>query len=281
MSKLIDLENHFSITSANEVDKIVVPIKHALALKHFRYLKLYGDGSRALLSNYPDCTRYVYETNRYKRMWFDGEFPQYLQEGQYAWNINRLNDDSPEEEKFEQELNRELGLYHGVTFVSRGINCYEIFSFDTEQASIYQTDKSLLSRFMFYFKAQATKLIACAEHEKILISLKQNLFDTTSKKDKINIAEFLSNTKINRYYLTGQYSNIYLTEKEAEYAYWLIQGKTAEEIAVIASAKTKTVQSHLENIRKKLGCYKQTQLVKIILEAGIFNVINHALSEKK
>lgn len=275
MSRLMDLENHISITSAAAVDKIVTPLSDALDVKHFRYLKLYGDGSRVLLSNYPDCTRYVYETDRYQKMWFDGEFLQYLKKGEYAWNINRLNDDSEEEEKFEQELNNQLGLYHGITFVSPSSNYYEIFSFDTEDAMIYGADKHLFSRFMIYFKSEANKLIKRSENEKILIPLKQNLFDVALHENKMNITKFLDDTKINRYYLKGQYANVYLTAKEAQCVYWLIQGKTAQEIAIIENAQTKTVQCHLENIRRKLGCYKQTQLVKIILEADIFGVINH------
>lgn len=275
MSKRFDLENHFSITSAYKVDKIVSPLTDALGIKHFRYLKLYGNGSRILLSNYPDCTRYVYETDRYQKMWFDGEFPQYLKKGRYAWNIVRLNDDSVEEEKFEQELNNQLGLYYGITFVIPSIHYYEIFSFDTEDSLIYSADRNLFLRFILYFKEQAHKLIERAEHEKILISLKQNLFDVSSNKNKIKISEFLEKTKINRYYLSGQYANVYLTSKEVSCVYWLIQGKTAEETAVIENAQPKTIQCHLENIRKKLGCYKQTQLVRIILEADIFGVINH------
>lgn len=275
MRKQIDLENHISITSAAAVDKIVSPLSDTLDIKHFRYLKLYGDGSRVLLSNHPDCTRYVYETDRYQKMWFDGAFPQYLKKGEYAWNINRLNDDSIEEEKFELDLNTQLGLYHGITFVSPNLNHYEIFSFDTADAMIYGADRHLFLRFMLYFKSEANKLIQRAENEKILIPLKQNLFDVSLDENKKNVAEFLENTKINRYYLKGQYANIYLTAKEAQCVYWLIQGKTAQEIAIIEDAKTKTVQCHLENIRRKLSCYKQTQLVKIILEADIFGVIDH------
>lgn len=275
MSKLIDLKNHISVTSAAVVDKIISPLSDTLGIKHFRYLKLYGDGSRVLLSNYPDCTRYVYETDRYQKMWFDGEFPQYLKKGEYAWNINRLNDDSKEEEKFEEELNNQLGLYHGITFVSPSSNYYEIFSFDTEDAMIYVADKYLFSRFMLYFRSEANKLIQYSENEKILIPLKQNLFDIALCENKMQVSRFLNETKISRYYLKGQYANVYLTSKEAQCVYWLIQGKTAQEIAIIENAQTKTVQCHLENIRRKLGCYKQTQLVKIILEADIFGVIDH------
>lgn len=270
MNNKINLAGHISITSAPEVHKIVAPLTHVLNIKHFRYLKLYGDGSRILLSNYPDYTRFTYESDRYQAMWFDGEFPEYLKDGQYAWCSNKLNN-TTNQATLEEEINNLMGLYHGVTFVSEGLNYFEIFCFDTVEPIIYHVEKKLFSRFMLYFKDQARKLIAQAENEKIFIPLKKNIFDFFENKKSSKSLEFLENTKMNRYYLSGKYSNIYLTAKEKKCVDWLIQGKTAEETAAIEGVHLKTVQCHLENIRKKLGCYKQTQLVRIILESGCYD----------
>lgn len=274
MSKILDLEQHPAIQTAAQVDKIVRPLRDAMMIKHFRYLKLYHDGSRVLLSNYPDCTRFTYNNERYKKMWFDGEFPEYLKEGSYAWNITRLNDDSTEEEKFEQEINHLLGLYHGITFVIPGIGYNEIFSFDTEHSAVYSVGEEWFFRFILYFKQEARKLIASAEHERILISPPSSASEIKLNDHHLVIQEFLKNTEINRYYLKGEYADVYLTAKEAECIYWMIHGKTAEEIATICHTRHRTVQCHLENIRKKLCCYKQTQVAKIIIESGVFGVID-------
>lgn len=273
MVDTFDLEHGLAIKAAHQVDKIVAPLKHLFELKHFRYLKLYGDGSRILLSNYPDCTRYMYSEDRYRQMWFDGEFPEFLKEGHYAWNLNRLIDNSEEEAKLEQEINTVLGLYHGLTFVIPGDHFYEVFSFDTEHAKIYHLDKSIFFRFISYFKEQAGRLIAQGETEKILIPLSNNLFIHSQDQDLRGMKDFLEATKVNRYYLTGKYHDIYLTTKEMHCVYWLIQGKSAEEIALIDGSQTKTVECHFENIRRKLGCYKQTQLVKIVLENGMLDAL--------
>ena len=64
---------------------------------------------------------------------------------------------------------------------------------------------------------------------------------------------------------------MYLTEKEVHCVYWLLKGKSAEEIASIEGNTKKTVQFHFENIRRKLNCYKQTQIVPIILKSGILD----------
>ena len=44
-----------------------------------------------------------------------------------------------------------------------------------------------------------------------------------------------------------------LTEREAEVLYWVAQGKTSPEIAIILGAALKTVKKHLQHVYEKLG----------------------------
>jgi DNA-binding CsgD family transcriptional regulator len=268
MTKVIDLDQHFSITSAAKVKTITAPLSRQLGIKHFRYLKLYADKSRVLLSNFPDCTRFVYEDGTYQNMWYDGEFAEHLVEGCHLWDAKRSDEKTP----FEKEINQQLGLYHGITFVFPVNNYWEIYTFDSVNADIYQLDKKLLTHFMLYFKDQAAKLILQGESEKIIINNSQlNPINVYQHSHKDRVSDFLSQTRINRYYLGGKYKDVYLTSKEAQCIYWLIQGKSSEEIAMLENNSLKTIQRHLENVRGKLHCYKQTQLVKIILDEGIFD----------
>ena len=49
-----------------------------------------------------------------------------------------------------------------------------------------------------------------------------------------------------------------LTEREAEVLYWVAQGKTSPEIAIILSAALKTVKKHLQRVYGKLGVETRT-----------------------
>ncbi len=264
MSKTIDLNQHFSITSAKQISAITAPLVQHFGIKHFRYLKLYQDKSRVLLSDFPDCTRFVYEDGTYQKMWFDGEFTDGLTPGCHLWAVLRGDEKSP----FEHEINKTLGLYHGMTFVNAVNNYWEIYTFDSDNLGIYQIDKQIFTHFITYFKEQAANLIVRGESERITVpnSDKIEIFPHANKN---NILNFLKNTRIKRYYLSGKYRDVYLTSKEAQCIYWLIEGKSADEIAMIEGNSIKTINRHLENVRIKLNCYKQTQLVKIILESGI------------
>ena len=81
----------------------------------------------------------------------------------------------------------------------------------------------------------------------------------------------LNNTRVNRYYLGGKFDGVYLTAKEAQCAYWLIQGKSAEEISMIEKNSVRTTEVHLDNIRRKLNCSKQTQILTTLFEVGFLN----------
>ena len=269
MPNLLDLEKHFSILNARKINKIISPL-FAFNIKHFRYLKLYHDGSRTILSNQPECIRYFYEKDRYKKMWFDGEFPEYLKEGIYYWNLNRLQDCSEAEEQLESEINTILGLYHGITFVKPSINFYEIYSFDSACHDVYHTHKKVFLRFIMYFKEHAKRLIDFADAEKMILPIKNTIIQVPDDIKKTEI--FFDQTKINKYYLNGKYHNAYLTNAELQCIYWLAQGKSAEEIGIIVGSKPKTIQCHLDNVKKKLHCYKQTELIKIIVETGILDI---------
>lgn len=271
----LDLERHLCITSAQALSAITKPLATAFGIKHFRYLKLYRDGSRILLSNHPDCIRFMYGAGHYKDMWFDGEFPDCLSDGWHIWDALRTVSCANQISPLEKEINQLLGLYHGLTLVNAGVDFHEIYTFDSNCSAIYQINKDLFLRFIFYFKEQAHNLLVKSDEERLVLPIENKALsggvETIGKIDEV--AAFLNATGISRYYLSGKYSQVYLTEKEMRCVFWLIRGKTAEEIANIEGNTKRTVQFHFENIRTKLGCYKQTQIIPIILESGILNAI--------
>jgi DNA-binding CsgD family transcriptional regulator len=273
MSKIIDLEQHFCITCADKVSKIAAPLVTTFDIKHFRYLKVFHDGSRIILSNYPDCVRYTYEEGNYVNMWFDNARSSFLQERWHHWNINSVLDASEVNTQLEKEISELLGLSHGITSVEVGDNFYEVFSFDTDHANIYLIDKTLLSRFIFYFRDTARHLIKRAESEKIILPSKA-ASNRISEQVMQEMLSYLSETTINRYYLGPQYNDTYLTAKEVSCIYWMLSGKTAEEIGLITNTRPKTIQRHLENIKFKLNCAKQTQIIKIFLESDLAKILN-------
>jgi DNA-binding CsgD family transcriptional regulator len=51
-----------------------------------------------------------------------------------------------------------------------------------------------------------------------------------------------------------------LTKREWQCLYWLAQGKTLEETAIILGIALRTIKAHVINIKEKFNCSNQFQL---------------------
>ena len=56
-----------------------------------------------------------------------------------------------------------------------------------------------------------------------------------------------------------------LTKREAEILYWVAQGKTNSEIAILCDISGRTVHKHLEHIFQKLGVETRTAAAQQVL----------------
>lgn len=66
------------------------------------------------------------------------------------------------------------------------------------------------------------------------------------------------------------YSNLFqLSERELEVLALLIEGRRNREIAVTLCISERTVEHHVDNIRRKQGARNRTELVKRALTAGM------------
>ncbi len=66
---------------------------------------------------------------------------------------------------------------------------------------------------------------------------------------------------------------IAFTKREQEIVRDYLQGKTAKEIAGVYAISAKTVEFHLANIKKKLNCYRRSDIYQAILSQGLINLI--------
>jgi len=65
--------------------------------------------------------------------------------------------------------------------------------------------------------------------------------------------------------------DIKLTRRESECIFYLIRGKTAKEIAAILSRGQRTIETHLENLKKKFGVNTKSALIDAAIASGYMN----------
>ncbi len=64
---------------------------------------------------------------------------------------------------------------------------------------------------------------------------------------------------------------IYLTERECDISFFLVRGKTANEIANILHLSKRTVENYLENIKNKFNVNSRSQLIEKLFDHFISN----------
>lgn len=80
-------------------------------------------------------------------------------------------------------------------------------------------------------------------------------------------------TNRQRYYLKGRYHRYYLTHRQAECAFYLLQGKTAKQIAKILTISPRTVEEMLGNIKGKFGINNRPDLFEVLLDGKLIEVV--------
>jgi DNA-binding CsgD family transcriptional regulator len=68
--------------------------------------------------------------------------------------------------------------------------------------------------------------------------------------------------------------SIPLSTREQECSEFLLKGKSAKETAKILGLSYRTVEAHITNIKRKLGCRKISALVVKLIDLGYGGVAN-------
>jgi DNA-binding CsgD family transcriptional regulator len=87
-------------------------------------------------------------------------------------------------------------------------------------------------------------------------------------------AQFLENSKVDRYFLLNESDNLYLSSKKAECAALLTKVHTSKQIAKIMNISHRTVEGYVLDIKNQLQVslnkiLSKEQLIKILRQSNI------------
>lgn len=71
------------------------------------------------------------------------------------------------------------------------------------------------------------------------------------------------------YYLGEHFPDVYLTKREAESMFWLMQSNTIAEAAAKMNLSARTVEFYVKNLKLKLQCKNKKMLVDKILQTSL------------
>lgn len=271
----VDLKKHFSLESSTDVSEIVNSVLKHVGANYFNYVKIYEDGSRALLSNNAPWIQHFYENALYNAAGIiDVEY--LLPKGYFLWSDLEDNDGTVYNQSREY-----FNIDNGLTFITKQENATVVYIIGSTRKNykingFYIRNLDLFKRFILYFNDKGHNLIKKADEQKIYLPQKQIIQDSPIQNFHIDSEQrqsFLNATDIKKYYLPSLPEGKYLTKNEAICCAYLLQGLTAKQIAKKTELSFRTIEAYLAKIKLKLGVQDKAELIEKLSKDNLIDII--------
>lgn len=265
--KLILPKNHFLIESSAEISKVCKPLFDAYNITGFIYAKIYADGSALPLPS----------DRGYLNLHLSHEFPAIapipdeLWQEQSFYFLPGISQDKQYQELL--HLTRTvLNQDHPFYIIDKCSNYIELYAFvaapdNCQIINTYLNNIPELKKFKFYFKSETMKLRQ--EGEKYKLQFPEHLIPNFSIEPQ-NISQskkrrqFAQTLEVKNYLLDK--FNISLTKREVDCLYYLGKGHSLKGIGNQLNLTSRTVETHLNKIKRKLGYHTKSGLIQFIAE---------------
>lgn len=255
-----NLKKSVLLTSTTEIDEITDVLAIHFGITYFGYIKLFKDRTHFMLCNNPNWIEHFYQ-NYFEHGVFHKTIDAYTS-GFTLW--------STYEDQTTFTASREyFDLAHGITLIEKQKDFCEFFTFGTTSnnekiINFYLNNLDLLKRFSLFFKERGNLIINKANKDRLILP---NCLKAQKNEDKEVIPTIISE-KIREEFIafTTLKPSCSLTKKESLCLYYLSQGKSLKEVARQLNISPRTVESHLNNLKLKLGARNKTELIIKSLE---------------
>lgn len=247
----------FNLETANVVENICKPLFDSFGITNFGYAKIFPDGTMLRVSADQEWTKKYFENQFYN----DTCFYDFEELAENSSEI-RIITNNPLEKHYQALY--EHDIWHIFTIFKRQKDYAEVWFFATSREkqdiiNFYVNHKDIMVNFIEHFTVAASPILIINNPE-ILISTEL----------KLHHCEVKENQKINQFLKEicchDEKHHLSLTSREIDCVRQLILGKTAKETACIMHISHRTVEAHITNIKRKAGCNKISQLIKVLFE---------------
>jgi len=254
----------FNLEITDKVDQVCAPLFHYLGVKHFGYARIFKNGGMLRIANNQAWTHKYFEKSYYNDI------------DLYSMRNVTENEDrlllltgEPQNEHC-MMLYKEFQIWNALA-IYRKFNEYCEFWFfgsspnNTEVINFYMNKVDLLKKFTTYFKEKFAKELNNDDSRKLIVTTLK--IENSFLYEKEKVTNFFNELNINSYQLGDQ---LFVTRRELECLFYLVQGKTMKEIARLMNISHRTIEFHLNNIKRKTNSYKKSQIINMFLENKVF-----------
>ncbi len=265
-------QTHVTFTSVADITLITQPLI-PIGLPYFTFDRTYLDGTHLRLTNAGKWIESYYRSDLYKAAIFEKD-PRLFCSGYVLWSwLSR--------EPIYSEASRH-DIDHGLTIIEKHESYSDFFHFGTTCNHYISPDELIqridfLYRFVAYFKQKARPIIIEAENTriKLIVPNKQKIELNAPNlpfNQQENLVDLYKKTDITRFYLGEKFANAYLTRREMDILWLLKDGNKPIEIATQIGISNRTLETHIKNIKLKLGCGTLFELGFVLGTLGLKNI---------
>jgi len=248
-----------------DMKEICDPAATEFGFLFFEYARVYDDGTACILYSDPDIANYVVS----KELHISAHVPEQILDTEF-WFMPDANG------PYSQVVKDIKCLFNSssvANYIRRHVGFYEMFSFWREEDQSVALNKFInmkesLELYCNQFASQASKLILSVNQDrfKLTEAMLPNFQGLSSDKN-INAAKLPFYLEKVRYEIFKLNNYIYpkLSIQELKCIYFLMEGKTATNIADLLNLSLRTVEMHLNSIKLKLNCQKKSDIIGTLI----------------
>ena len=269
MKGTLDLTNmsslNFNEKIADKVEDISSPLFQYFGITHFGHIRIFKDGTMLrLATNRQNWTRTFFERACYNDidLYAMRDVPE--NESRVALLTGEPQTDHC------LFLCKEYNIWNALVIYEK-FNEHSDFWFfagtpnDTEIIKNYINKIDILKKFTRYFKEKFSHDLKNIDPKQLIVSQVRVINNTPSEKEKIKT--FINSLNVKYYRLEEQFL---VSRKEFECLFYLAQGKTMKETARFMNVSFRTIEFHLNNLKRKTNFHKKSQLIDFFLNHTMF-----------
>jgi DNA-binding CsgD family transcriptional regulator len=257
----------------DKIRKTTQPLRDHFDINYFTYHRIDSKGNYTVLLDRPDFAE-AYVDNKLFHVDPFLRHPSVFQSGLCDLQTNYTEEDY---ERAVGVAKPRFNLDMGVILIERSENAVEFFGFcdnykNKKFNKLYLNHPHLLKGFANYFKKEMSLLLNDQEPGFLPVIKGKGFFCNTPVVPNLEIdanVGFLQDLGLGKY----QRQVELLSKREQECLKYLLQGKTAKEIGAALSISYRTVESYIESIKNKLGCWSKNELCAIAQDLNRYGLL--------
>ena len=238
-----------------------------LSIKVFAYFRFFNDGRYLYLCNDLNWVRFCLQNiHNNEGTSLGGEINHVSHDGYHCYLWPTVKTD------YLMTALYDHNIWHGLSIFRQRTDSIELWGFAGDRQSenmqsFYIENLELLKDFTLSFNMNAADIII-PNNNKLAIYKDFKPYNTViDSYESKKIREFIKATPILKHPLLTSSGEIYVSKKELECLTLMVAGKSAKHISLQLNISHKTVEKHLEHIKRKLGCKEKTVICKIFKDS--------------